>query len=77
MYTIALWQMSTQNVGRSKLILPNPDGKRKLDVEWDPFTQKYVVKVRGGKNCHGSATQFGAFFRKWLLRQRESPSSEV
>ena len=51
--------------------LTGPDGKSKLDVQWDPFMQKFVVKVRDDRNYHWSATQFAAYFRKWLIRQRE------
>jgi hypothetical protein len=60
-----------------KIDLTGPDGKRKLDVEWDPFVRKHAVKVRGSKSYRWSATQFATFFRKWLLRQREQLSSEV
>ena len=70
--------MSTPKRGPIKVDLTGPDGKRKLDVEWDPLTQKYVVSVwGGGKRYHWSATQFATNFRKWLFRQREQQSSEV
>jgi hypothetical protein len=69
--------MSTPKRGPIKVDLTGPDGKRKLDVEWDPFSQKYIVTVRDGKIYHWSATQFATYFRKWLLHQRGLPSCEV
>jgi hypothetical protein len=63
--------MSTPKRGPIKVDPTGPDGKSKLDVQWDPFIQKYVVKVRDGRNYHWSATQFATCFRKSLIRQRD------
>ncbi len=62
--------MSTPERGPIKVDLIGPDGKSKLDLQWEPFIQKYVV-VRDGRNWHWSATQFAAYFRKRLIRQLE------
>jgi len=62
--------MVTQKRGPVKIDLIGPDGKKKLDVERNTVVQKYVVSVRGGKTYHWTATQFAAYFRKWLLWQR-------
>ena len=69
--------MATPIRGPVKVDLTGPDGKRKLDVEWNALAQKYVVSVRGGGTDHWTATQFAPYSRKWLLRQREELSSEV
>ncbi len=63
--------MTTPKRGPIKVDLTGPDGKKKLDVEWNEFKQKYAVKVRGGSTYYWSATQFATYFRKWLLRQRD------
>ena len=72
-----LHRMVTPKRGPLCIDLSGPDGKRKLDVNWNPVTQKYVVSVRGGKTYHWNATQFATFFRKWLLRQRTKLSQLV
>ena len=69
--------MATPKRAPVKVDLTGPDGKKKLDIEWNALTQKYVVSVRGGKTYHWTATQFATYFRKWLLRQREKLSSKV
>ena len=63
--------MSARKRGPIKVDLTEPDAMSKLDVQWYPFIQKYVVKVRDGRNYRWSATQFAAYFRKWLICQRE------
>ena len=69
--------MATPKRGPVKVDLAGPDGKKKLDVVQNALSQKYVESVRGGKTYDWTATQFAAYFRKWLLRQREKLNSEV
>ena len=73
MCTRALRLVITSKHGPIKVDPTGSDGNRKLDVEWNELTQKYVVEVRGGMTFHWAVTQFGTYFRKWLLRQREQP----
>lgn len=51
--------MATPKRGPTKVDLTGTDGKKKLDVEWNEFAQKYEVKVRGRIQAITALQQIG------------------
>ena len=61
--------VATPKRGKTRVDLTGVDGKSKMDVRYNPISDRYDVRI--GKCQHNwSATEFSKHFRKWLVRQK-------
>jgi len=62
--------MATPKRGPMKVDLHDGNRKTKMDVEYIPLLDRYVVKI-GKREYEWTASEFASHFRRWLMRQKE------